>query len=135
MNQEIIDKLLLNAIVKAKELKVQITVSIVDKGGQLVALRREEECSYFGIEASRKKALTASQLKIPSHVLNDISIQFPELKRSLDSNPDIELLPGGFPLFCDDQVIGGIGISGGNFDQDRLIAEFASNLKSTPKPP
>ena len=52
-------------------------------------------------------------------------MQFPELQRSLDNNNDIELLPGGFPIVLNNIIVGGIGISGGNFDQDKSIGEYA----------
>ncbi|MBD1393416.1 GlcG/HbpS family heme-binding protein [Mucilaginibacter glaciei] len=125
MNQELINQLLHRALDEAGRLNIAITVSVVDNGGHLVALLRQENCSYFGIAASRKKAVTASQLKLPSHVLNGVIKQFPELQRSLDHNNDIELLPGGFPVVINSIVIGGLGISGGNFDQDRIIGEYA----------
>jgi glc operon protein GlcG len=128
MNQELINKLLHRALDEAGRLNIAITVSVVDKGGHLVGLLRQENCSYFGIEASRKKAITASQLKLPSHVLSSVGKQFPELQRSLDNNEDVELLPGGFPVLLNDIVVGGIGISGGNFDQDRAIGEYAVNV-------
>jgi len=129
MTQDLINQLLHRALDEASRLNISITVSVVDNGGHLLALLRQENCSYFGIEASRKKAVTASQLKLPTHMLIEISKQFSELKNSLDNNKDIELLPGGFPIRLDELVVGGIGISGGNFDQDKSIAEYS--LKGT----
>ena len=123
MKTEFINKLLQTAIDEGNRLDVPITISIVDSGGHLVAVLRQENCSYFALESSRKKAVTSSQLKVPSHVLGDVLIKFPELIKSLDNNKDIELLAGGFPIIINNITIGGIGIAGGNFEQDRVIGE------------
>src|SRR5258707_1174007 len=34
--------------------------------------------------------------------------------------------PGGFPFAVDDQVVGGVGVSGGSSEQDAAIAEAAA---------
>ena len=125
MTEETINTILTTALNEAKALKIPITVSIVDLGGHLMALQRMEGCSFFGIEVSRKKAVTAAQLKTPTHILSDITQKIPELQKAFDKNADILTIAGGFPIFQNGQVIGGLGISGGDFNQDKLIAEKA----------
>jgi len=86
---------------------------------------REEGCSYFALESSRQKAVTASQLRIPSHVVGELGQQFPALEASFRGNADISGLPGGFPITWQGSVVGGLGVAGGNFEQDRLIGAAA----------
>ena len=123
MDQVIIEKIITAVLAEAKLLNIPITVSVVDLGGHLIALQRMEGCSYFGIDASQKKAVTASQPKAPTHILSDITQKFPELQKAFDKNPAVLVLAGGFPVFQNGKIIGGLGISGGDFNQDKLIAE------------
>ena len=125
MEKELVDYIIKRAIEQAS---VPITISIVDESGRLVALYRQPACSFFSLEVSRQKAVTASQLKMPTHTLAEISQKFPALQASLQANSDINLLPGGFPLFRGSRLIGGVGISGGNFEQDQMVGEKAAEI-------
>ena len=125
MTKHLIDKLISTAIDEATKLNVAITISIVDLGGHLVALYRMDGCSFFGIDASQKKAVTASQLKTPTHILSDITQKIPELQKAFDKNLSVLTIAGGFPITQKGQIIGGLGISGGDFDQDKKIGEKA----------
>jgi uncharacterized protein GlcG (DUF336 family) len=125
MNQEVITAIVAASLAEAKAIGLPITVSLVDMGGHLLALQRMEGCSYFGIEASQKKAITASQLKAPTHILGDIGQKVPELQKAFDKNSEILTISGGFPISIDGVVVGGLGISGGDFAQDKLIGEKA----------
>ena len=104
---------------------IPISISIVDDAGRLVAFMRQEGCSYFAIEASRKKAITASQLKAPTHALADAAQKNPALQAAFTKNDEILTLPGGLPIVQNGKVVGGLGVAGGDFNQDKTIAEKA----------
>ena len=125
MTQELIDQLLQAARAEAERQNLPITVTVVDTGGHIRAVLRQDGCSYFALESSRQKAVTASQLRIPSHVVGDIGQQFPALEASFRQNPEISGLPGGFPISWQGAVVGGLGVAGGNFEQDRSIGAAA----------
>ncbi len=125
MKEEFLSQLIQAALLAATAQRVPVTVAIVDAGGHLRALHRQQECSFFALEASRKKAVTASQLKIPSKIVGELSQKFPALQASFAANPEVLGLPGGLPIQLDGRVVGGLGIAGGNFEQDQLIAEAA----------
>ena len=125
MNQALIFQLTQAAHQEAQRQGVPITVTLVDTGGRVQAVLRDENCSYFALESSRQKAVTASQLRIPSQVVGELSQQFPALADSFDGNTEISGLPGGLPIRWQGAVVGGLGVAGGNFEQDRLIAEAA----------
>ena len=123
MQQEIIDQILRHARQEAQKQGVPITVTIVDMGGHVCAVLRQEGCSYFALESSRQKAVTASQLRIPSHVVGEMAQKFPSLQASFSANRDVSGLPGGFPVVWQQVVVGGVGIAGGNFEQDQRIGQ------------
>lgn len=125
MQQSLINHILKSAQEAAGQLNLAITLTLVDTGGHVRAVLRQEGCSYFALESSRQKAVTASQLRIPSHVVAELGQKFPALEASFLANPDISGLPGGFPVHWQGAVLGGLGIAGGNFEQDRTIGEAA----------
>ena len=125
MNQLLIDQLLAAGLAAAEQVRVPVTISIVDFGGHLRAVSRQAECSYFALESSRTKAVTASQFKLPTNVVGSIGQQFPQLQASFATNSDISGLPGGLPIRVGGQVVGGLGVAGGDFTQDQQIAEAA----------
>lgn len=121
MTHTLLEAVLVAARQEAQRQQLPITVTIVDTGGHVRALVRDEGCSYFALESSRLKAVTASQLRLPSHVVGELGQKFPVLQASFSTNPAISGLPGGFPLVWQNVVMGGIGIAGGNFEQDQAI--------------
>jgi len=116
---------------EAERQRVPVTLTIVDTGGHVRAVWRAEGCSYFALGSSRVKAITALQLCLPSHVVGEISQQFPVLQASFAANPEITGLPGGFPLQRGGVVVGGLGVAGGNFEQDQRIALVAAGAESS----
>lgn len=110
---------------EAERQHLPVAITIVDTGGRVRAVWRHEGCSYFALESSHQKAVTASQLRLPNHVVGDLSRQYPALHASFAANPDISGLPGGFPLRWQGAVVGGIGVAGGNFEQDQAIGAAA----------
>ena len=125
MKQTVVDQLLQVAGQEAQRQGLPVTLTVVDTGGHVRAVLRQEGCSYFALESSRQKAVTASQLRMPSHVVGEIGKTFPVLEASFSRNPDILSLPGGFPVVWQGEVIGGLGVAGGNFEQDQAIAQAA----------
>ena len=123
MIQSQIDKIIKAAIEMATQLNVSIAVSIVDTGGHLRAFMRMEECSYASIEASRKKAVSASAFKMPTDVIGDVIQKVPTLRDAFTSFPDIFTLGGGLPIIVNGKLIGGIGVSGLDSAGDKAIAE------------
>ncbi len=44
------------------------------------------------------------------------------------NDPRITLVAGGYPLFVDGKIAGGIGVGGGTEDQDCTIAEYVVSV-------
>jgi glc operon protein GlcG len=123
MTQDVIEQMISATLLEANLLQVPITVSIVDLGGHLVAMQRMDGCSFFALDVSQKKAVTASQFKMPTHTLYELAQRVPGMEKALDKNSAILPIVGGFPVIVNEQVVGGLGISGGDADQDKAIGE------------
>lgn len=126
MTQAFVEAVVAAAQQEAQRHQVPVTVTVVDTGGHVRAVARQEGCSYFALDSSRLKAITASQLHLPSHVVGELGQKFPALQASFGSNPAISDLPGGFPLLLHGAVVGGVGVAGGNFEQDQAIGSAAA---------
>jgi uncharacterized protein GlcG (DUF336 family) len=111
------------AIAKAEEIKVFETVCITDEGGYPIALERMDGARVTGSQIAWNKAFTAAGHKRSTHLFN----QAPNgpalpgneafgIQWSFDGK--FAIFVGGFPIVIDGEVVGGVGLSGGNGEQD-----------------
>jgi uncharacterized protein GlcG (DUF336 family) len=111
------------ALAKAAELGVPQTVCIVDDGGHPLALERMDGARITGPQIAWNKAFTAAGHKRSTHLFNT-----PPNGPALPGNEafgiqwsfdgKFAVFVGGFPIVVDGQVVGGVGMSGGNGEQD-----------------
>ena len=99
-----------------------ITVTVVDKSGQTLAVQRHHHAGVHTLRASYKKAYTAcSQKRETASIAKGIKEgSIPEDVRFLDEN--ILILDGGIPIIIDGIVVGGIGVGGAHGSEDVRIA-------------
>ncbi|EGS7662330.1 heme-binding protein [Salmonella enterica] len=86
-------------------------VAVVDKGGNLVALQRDDNVGPHNTLAARKKAYTALSTKSDTRELAKKAASNPETQ-NLNTVPQLLLLGGGVPVKSGDMVIGAIGVAG-----------------------
>lgn len=99
-----------------------IAVSVVDRGGNLVALQRADNVGPHNTEASRRKAYTALSTKSNTLMFSESARENPD-SRNLTTLPDLLLLGGGQPLKVGQQLVGAIGVAGGGgAQQDQACA-------------
>jgi uncharacterized protein GlcG (DUF336 family) len=111
------------AIRKAEEIGVLETVCIVDDGGHPIAMDRMNGARITGPQIAWNKAFTAAGHKRSTHLFNT-----PPNGPALPGNEafgiqwsfegKFAVFVGGFPIVVDDEVVGGVGLSGGNGEQD-----------------
>ncbi|MGM0876928.1 MAG: GlcG/HbpS family heme-binding protein [Bacillota bacterium] len=118
------------AIKKSKEIDVLETIAVVDDGGHLIALERMNGARITGPEIAIAKAFTASGHKRSTHLFNK-EPNGPALPGNeafgiqLMIPGKFAIFVGGFPIVVNGEVIGGIGISGGNGEQDTAVGTAA----------
>jgi uncharacterized protein GlcG (DUF336 family) len=111
------------AIRKAEEIKVLETVCIADDGGYPIVLERMDRARVTGPQIAWNKAFTAAGHKRSTHLFNQTP-NGPALPGNeafgiqLSFEGRFAVFVGGFPIVVDGEVIGGIGLSGGNGEQD-----------------
>jgi len=111
------------ALAKAAELGVPQTCCVTDEGGFPLVLERMDGARVTGPQIAWNKAFTAAGHKRSTHLFNT-----PPNGPALPGNEAFGIqwsfegrfatFVGGFPIVVDGQVVGGIGLSGGNGEQD-----------------
>lgn len=111
------------ALARAAEIGVLETVCIVDDGGYPIVLERMDGARITGPQIAWNKAFTAAGHKRSTHLFNR-----PPNGPALPGNEAFGIqwsfdgrfavFVGGFPIVVDGDVVGGVGLSGGNGEQD-----------------
>jgi len=109
---------------KAHEIGQPMNIAVVDAGGNLVAHVRMDKAWMGSVDISIKKAWTARAFDISTKELAELSQsgdQFFGIHAS--NNGKVMIFAGGIPLKRGEEVIGGVGVSGGLGKQDQAVAE------------
>lgn len=111
------------AIAKSAEIGVLESVCVVDEGGYPLVLERMDGARITGPQIAWNKAFTAAGHKRSTHLFNQVP-NGPALPGNeafgiqWSFEGRFAAFVGGFPIVVDDEVIGGVGLSGGNGEQD-----------------
>lgn len=111
------------AIKKAKEIGVLETICITDDGGFPLLIERMDGARITGPQIAWNKAFTAAGHKRSTHLFNT-QPNGPALPGNeaygiqWSFEGKFAVFVGGFPIVVNDEVVGGVGLSGGNGEQD-----------------
>ena len=107
---------------KAKELKVEVTICIVDESGNLLFFQKGDAASLNTIDFAQRKARHAAAYGAPSKNGQDA------MKAG---NTEVLAFPnffpnqGGLPIQVDGKTIGGISASGAKSEIDEAVVQAA----------
>ena len=111
------------AFAKAAEIGVLESVCIVDAGGHPIVLERMDGARITGPQIAWNKAFTAAGHKRSTHLFN-APPNGPALPGNeafgiqLSFEGKFAIFVGGYPIVVEGEVVGGVGLSGGNGEQD-----------------
>lgn len=126
MNLELAKKLIEGAEQEAANIGVSMVISVVDEGGNLIAVHRMDDAWLASVDIAQNKAWTSVALKMPTSDLAEATIPKAELYGlNTTNNGRIVLFGGGIPLVENDQVIGAVGVSGSSVEHDVQVAQAA----------
>lgn len=111
--------------------KYNVSVTVLDRGGNVKALQRMDNAGPHTVEASRMKAFTALSAKNASGKVMEAA-QSNAGAANMRDIPGFLLLAGGLPLRDGDQVIGAVGVGGapgGNLDEQCAQAAIDNVFK------
>ena len=110
---------------KARELKIRpLCVAVLDEGGHLKALKREDGASILRPQIAIGKAWGAVGMGESSRELGQRLKDRPTFLNSLSDLSDGKVVPvaGGVLILEDNSIIGAVGVSGGTSDEDEACA-------------
>lgn len=119
------DRLIAAAAKSAAEIGVPMVIAITDESGTLKAFRRMDGAPLLSVELARDKAYTAVSFGIPTHSWFDFVKNDPPLLHGIVKTPRLIVFGGGYPIKDGGEVVGGIGVSGGHYEQDMVVAKAA----------
>jgi len=104
-----------------------ITVAVLDAGGHLTALAREDGTSNLRAEIAQGKARGAVSMGLGSRALYKRAQEQPYFIQSMNalSNGSLVPVPGGVLIRENNTIIGAVGITGDSSDNDEACAVFA----------
>lgn len=115
-------------LARAAEIGVKIGICVTDAHGDVVAFARMDGAPGRSDQAARGKAAFAAGMGLPTGDFIEKRLRKDEvLWRAMSSNPDIFVVPGGFPLLYEGSSVGGVGVSGAAHEQDSIVAEAAAD--------
>ncbi len=119
LNLESARRMIEAAKAKAVEIKVPMVIAVVDNGGNLIALDRQDDSLLVSIHVAQNKAYSALAVRADTATIGKLSQPGAELYGLSDaSNGRIVTFGGGLPIVEGGKVIGGIGVSGGSVAED-----------------
>jgi len=109
----------------ARELGVPMVIAIVDESGILKAYSRMDGAALLSVGIAQDKAYTSVSFGIATHEWFEFVKNDPPLLHGIIKTPRLVVFGGGYPIKEDGTIIGGIGVSGGHYEQDMKVAQAA----------
>ena len=116
------------AVTKAESMGIRISVALVDPGGHVIVKARMDGAWFLTNDICEGKAYTAVALhRTTEEFVGKVATLRPQFYAGLAalSGGKITAAGGGIPVKQGDEIIGGIGVSGGTPEQDIECANAA----------
>ena len=114
------------AAAKARELGIPMCIAVTDESGHLIKFDRMNGGKVSSISIAIDKAATGAIARNGTHVYNQLCVPgIPTFGIHITNGGHFSIIGGGLPVFVDGEIVGGIGVSSGTAEQDRVCAEAA----------
>ncbi len=111
ISSELAQKMVDEAVAKARQIGVSENIAIFDDGGNLKAFSRMDGAPILSIEIAQNKAYTAL-FGVPTQDFFNFIQRDPSLLAGIPTLARVAAYGGGFPIKVDGEVVGAIGVSG-----------------------
>jgi uncharacterized protein GlcG (DUF336 family) len=117
---------------RAKAMGTAMVIVVVEPTGDMVLLEKMPGASYGSIKVAQAKARAAALYRFSTKTMADLQ------KTGVDFGafPDAIPLEGGIPIVAQGHIVGAIGVSGGQPEQDGMAAQAGADaVASLSAPP
>jgi len=122
-------KMIAVALDQARGANIAISCCVVDAGGQVIALDRMDGAPFHTIHSCSTKAVCSSSTKRRTSAKGAVGQTLDvahALGLTLAAGADRwTAMEGGVPIMVDGECVGGVGVSGGDWETDQRIAQMA----------
>lgn len=107
---------------EAKRIGKPMVITIVDDGGNLKAMKRMDGAIKGSIDISKNKAYTAAFFRLATEELGKMSAPGEALYGiEITNRGQVVTFAGGMPIEERGVTLGGLGISGGSVEEDKIV--------------
>jgi glc operon protein GlcG len=122
-------KIMMTAVDMASQAGIAISCAIVDAGGHMILLERMDGGRFHTVHSCTTKAVCAASNRRPTTAKGaagqDLDVSH-AIGLALAAGPERwTAMEGGVPVLVDGECIGGVGVSGGDWETDLRIAKAA----------
>ena len=111
---------------KSREIGIPMCSAVTDEAGNLLAFTRMDGAKISSIDIAISKAFTGAAAKKGTHEYNQLAVPGkPTFGIHVTNRGRFSIIGGGLPIIINDEVVGGIGISGGTAEDDLVVAQGA----------
>ena len=122
------NQIIAKALEKAREMKIKpVSVVVLDEGGHLKAMQREDGASMFRFDVATGKAWAAVAMGASSRALAGRAKDNPNFFITLAATAHGKFLPQTGGVLIRDAsgtIVGSAGASGGTGDEDEAVCAF-----------
>lgn len=117
-------KIAAGAVVEAKKNNWNVAIAVVDNHGMLVYYEMLDDTQTSSATIAIEKARTAAMFRRSSKAFEDVVSKGRVAVLGL---PGVTPVQGGLPIYVNGKIIGGVGASGVNSDQDEQVVQAGLN--------
>lgn len=111
---------------RANEIDNPMVIAVTNEEGTLIVNRRMDRAWLGSIDIARNKAYTAACYEMTTEDLGEAAQPGESLYGIQNTNDDrMVIFGGGYPLHEDGELVGAVGVSGGQVHQDMDVASAA----------
>ena len=116
-------KMIEAAKAKAEEMGKPMVIAVVDDAGALKAYERMDGAPLLSVDIAQDKAYTAISFGMATHEWHEFIKNDPPLLHGIVKTDRLVVFGGGYPVFINGELVGGIGVSGGHYSDDMEVAQ------------
>jgi len=128
LNLELAKALLEKIEGKAAKIGLPVVIAIANQWGSIIAVHFMDGALPGSYDIAINKAYTSAIFRLGTKELGQMCKAGQTLQGIDNTNSRIVIFGGGYPLKINNVVVGAIGVSGGNGEQDDEIALFGAKL-------
>ena len=112
------------AAAKARDIGIPMCIAVTDESGHLIKFERMNGGKISSIAIAIDKAATGAVARNGTHVYNQLCVPgSPTFGIHITNGGHFSIIGGGLPVHVGGEIVGGIGVSSGTAEQDRICAE------------